>query len=208
MATVDDAVKNRLIDDQVHTITIQATLERVWGEITRVRGIQKPMFNTVLETTFEPGNRMRYRSKDGKRVFIIGEVVDVQPPRRLAHTFRFTATHEEPTLVAWDLSEHADGVRVTVRHTHFSRQAVTHKSVLSSWPTILSNYKSVLERGDVPLGIRAKHALMQGFAFMMPSETRAEAAAKLTTSLPRGSVTAVPAPYARPPARPNSVSHR
>lgn len=183
MATVDDAIQSQVINDQAHSITIQAQLEGVWGEITRLRGIQKPMFNTVLEATFEPGSRMLYRSKDGKRVFIIGEVVDCQPPRRLVHTFRFTAMDEDPTLVAWDLSETADGVRVTVEHTHFSNQAVTHKSVLTSWPTILSNYKSVLERGSVPLGTRAKHALMQALAFMMPSGTRSEAATKLSTSL-------------------------
>lgn len=170
--------------DQVHSITIKAPLAEVWGEITRLRGIQKPMFNTVLEATFEPGGRMLYRSEDGKRVFIIGEVKECQPPRRLVHTFRFTTVDEDPTLVTWDLTETADGVRVTVAHTRFSNQAVTHKSVLTSWPTILANYKAVLERGSVPFRTRAKHGLMQTFAFMMPNATRTEAATKLTTSLP------------------------
>lgn len=171
------------ITDQVHAIAIQAPIENVWAEITRLQGIQKPMFNTVLEAEFKPGGRILYRSEDGKRVFIVGEVVDCQPPRRLVHTFRFTAMDEQPTLVAWDLVEGPDGVRVTVEHTHFSNQTATHRSVLSSWPTILSNYKSVLERGDVPVGIRVKHALMQGFSFMLPSTTRTEAATRLATSL-------------------------
>ncbi len=183
MATAENTVQGQVINDQVHAITIHATLDEVWGEITRRRGIQKPMFNTVLEAAFQPGSRILYRSKDGSRVFIIGEVVECQPPRRLVHTFRFTAIDEDPTLVAWDLSETADGVVVTVAHTHFSDQAATYRSVLTGWPTILSNYKSVLERGNVPLGTRAKHALMHAFAFMMPGGTRAEAATKLATSL-------------------------
>lgn len=170
--------------DQRHSITIKAPLAEVWGEITRLRGIQKPMFNTVLEATFEPGGRMLYRSEDGKRVFIIGEVMECEPPHRLVHTFRFTTADEDPTLVTWDLSETSEGVRVTVVHSRFSDQAVTHKSVLTSWPTILANYKAVLERGSVPLGTRVKHRLMQAFAFMMPAATRTEAATRLTTSLP------------------------
>ena len=110
------------------------------------------MFNTILEATFEPGSRLLYRSKDGKRVFIIGEVVDCQPPRRLVHTFRFTAMDEEPTLVAWDLSETADGVRVTVEHTHFSNQAATHESVLELADDPVQLQVACLERGEFRLG--------------------------------------------------------
>jgi uncharacterized protein YndB with AHSA1/START domain len=190
MATVERPVQDHVLNDQAHSITINAPLGDVWAEITRLHGIQKPMFNTVLEANFEPGGRFLYRSNDRKRVFIVGEVVDCQPPRRLVHTFRFTTVEEDPTLVTWDLSETADGVRVAVEHTHFSDQSSTHKSVLASWPKILSGYGSVLERGDVPLATSVKHTLMQTFAFMMPSGSRAEAAAKLATSIPAATGTA------------------
>ena len=104
MATGDDLQTIRM-SDQAHSTTISVPLEAVWEGITRVRGIHKPMFNTVLEATFERGSRLLYRSKDGKHVFIIGEVVECQPPRRLVHTFRFTSVDEDPTLVSWDLSD-------------------------------------------------------------------------------------------------------
>ena len=183
MATGDDVLQNQVMVDLEYSTIINAPLEAVWGEITRRRGIQRPMFNTVLETTFERGSRILYRSENGKRVFIIGEVVELQSSRRLVHTFRFTTVDEDPTLVTWELTEAGDGCRVSVTHSHFSNQAATYKSVLTAWPAILANYKSVLESGNVPHRTRLKHGLMQAFAFMMPSATRTQAAILLPTAL-------------------------
>ena len=85
---------------QVHVVEINAPIAAVWAEITKLRQIQKPMFNTVLETDFKPGSRMIYRSEDGKRVFILGEIKEYVPPTRFVHTFRFTNLRaKQPTLV-------------------------------------------------------------------------------------------------------------
>jgi hypothetical protein len=40
---------------QVHVVEINAPIAEVWAEITKLRQIQKPMFNTVLDTDFKPG---------------------------------------------------------------------------------------------------------------------------------------------------------
>ena len=98
---------------QVHVVEIKAPISAVWAEITKLKHAQKPMFNTVLESDFKPGSRMIYRSQDGKRVFIIGEVREFVPPRRFVHTFRFTNLPETPTLVEWNLEEKAGVTRVT-----------------------------------------------------------------------------------------------
>jgi hypothetical protein len=59
-----------------------------WAEITNLKHAQKPMFTTVLESDFKSGSRMIYRSQDGKRVFIMGEVREFVPPHRFVRTFR------------------------------------------------------------------------------------------------------------------------
>ena len=155
---------------QVHTIEIKAPIAQVWAEITKLKHVQKPMFNTVLETDFKPGSRLLYRSVDGKRVFILGEVKEFVPPHRFVHTFRFVGMNETPTLVEWTLEEKGGVTRVTVVHSRFADQKKTSDSVRTSWPAILGNIKSVVETGDVPFATRLKHGLMQAFMFMAPKE--------------------------------------
>jgi uncharacterized protein YndB with AHSA1/START domain len=159
---------------QVHMVEINAPIAEVWAEITKLRQIQKPMFNTVLETDFKPGSRMIYRSEDGKRVFILGEIKEFVPPTRFVHTFRFTNLREAPTLVEWQLQQIGALTRVTVTHSKFVDQQKTADAVRTSWVGILANIKSVAETGNVPFSTRLKHGLMSTFMFMAPKETLRE----------------------------------
>ena len=164
---------------QVHTIEIKAPIADVWAEITKLKHVQKPMFNTVLETDFKPGSRMLYRSEDGKRVFILGEIRECRPPTRLVHTFRFTNLTEAPTLVEWTLEEKNGATRVTVVHSKFVDQKKTSDSVRTSWTAILGNIKAVVETGNVPFKTRMMHGTMQALMFMAPKSTLRENIAEL-----------------------------
>lgn len=156
---------------QIHVVEIKAPMADVWAEITKLQHVQKPMFGTVLDTDFKPGSRMMYRSEDGKRVFILGEVHEFVPPTRFVHTFRFTNLAESPTLVEWNLEEKAGVTRVTVTHSKFVDQQKTADSVRTSWVDILNNIKAVVEQGDVPLKTRLMLGMMKAFMFMAPRET-------------------------------------
>jgi len=159
---------------QIHVVDIKAPVADVWAEITKLQHVQKPMLGTVLETDFKPGSRMMYRSEDGKRVFILGEVHEFVPPTRFVHTFRFTELAESPTLVEWSLEEKAGVTRVTVTHSRFVDQAKTAKAVRTSWVDILNNIKAVVEQGDVPLKTRLILAMMKAFMFATPKEVLRE----------------------------------
>lgn len=156
---------------QVHVVEIKAPVTDVWAEITKLKQIQKPMFGTVLDTDFQPGSRMIYRSEDGKRVFIIGEVHEFVPPTRFVHTFRFSNLPETPTLVEWTLEEKAGVTRVTVVHSKFVDQQKTADSVRTSWVDILNDIKAVVETGNVRLKTRLMLGMMSAFTFMAPKDT-------------------------------------
>ena len=92
------------LPEHVASIYIDVPVDRVWEEITKTGRVQRALYNTVLETELRPGARLRYYSPDRKRVFIVGEVVDVQPPRRFSHTYWFTMWKGGgPMLVTWEL---------------------------------------------------------------------------------------------------------
>ena len=166
-------------EKQTHVVEIKASADAIWSEITKLRQIQKPFFGTVLETDFKPGSRLVYKSEDGTRAFILGEILECDPPKRLVHTFRFTNLAESPTRVEWTLEPKGASTRVTVVHSQFKDQKETAKSVLTSWPTILNDVKAVLETGDATFGSRMRNWMMSAFAFMAPKETLIENIAEL-----------------------------
>lgn len=164
------------LPDQVISIHIGVPRERVWNAITRTGEVQRAMYNTVLETELTPGARLRYYSPDRQRVFIIGEVVEVEPPRRFAHTYWFTTWKSgPPTLVTWELEEEGDtGCRVTVTHSGWTEEHDKPEKTGAGWKQILELLKSELETGDIPAGTKLMYRLMGWFMFAMPKRTKAE----------------------------------
>ncbi len=155
------------------SIDIKAPIQRVWDEITRA-GTCRPMFETVYHRVLEAGKPFRYSSADGKRTFVFGEFVEIEPPRRLVHTFNsaFDGGKEPETLVTWTLAETAPGVtRVTLRHERFPTESRTFKGVTKGWAEILEMFRVGIERGTYPFRPRLRNRVMAAISFMMPGST-------------------------------------
>ena len=160
--------------DLLQTITIAAPITTVWAEITKLGGKQRAMLDSVLKTTLEVGAPLYYTSEDGKRVFIVGRVVEVDPPHRLVHTQRLTMRDDPPTLVTWELAEIEGGTRVTLRHTGFPEGTKKLESVDKTWIGILRELKRLLESGDIGSAAKARYAMLRLFMWALPSGTKAE----------------------------------
>lgn len=170
------------LPDQVASIHIAVSVERVWEEITKTGRIQRALYNTVLDTELKPGARLRYYSPNRKRVFIVGEVVEVEPPHRFSHTYWFTMWKGGgPTLVTWDLREESGGCRVTVTHSGWTSEHEAAQKTGAGWREILSLLKQDLETGTIPLRTRLMYSVMNAFLFMLPAATRAENAEQHTS---------------------------
>jgi uncharacterized protein YndB with AHSA1/START domain len=163
-----------ILEDQVFTIEIRAPRHRVWEEITKTGRLQLAMHNTILESTLVPGAKLRYYSPNRKRVFVVGEVVEVSPPERFSHTFKFTMRDEEPSLVTWELADVPAGCRVTLTHGGWSNQLKTHKGVGGGWREILTLLAQVVETGRIPLRTRVLYRVLGGLLFLLPRSTKAE----------------------------------
>lgn len=160
------------LPDHVLSIHIAVPVARVWEEITKTGRVQRALYNTVLETDLVPGSRLRYYSPDRKRVFIVGEVVEVDPPRKFSHTYWFTTWKTGgPTLVTWELAEEAGGSRVTVTHSGWTAAHAAAKKTGAGWQEILGLLKQELETGGIPRKTRVMYAVMNALLFMMPKTT-------------------------------------
>lgn len=162
------------IPDHVVSIHINVPRQKVWDEITKRGLVQRPLYNTVLDCELKPGGRLRYYSPDRKRVFIVGEVVEVDPPRKFSHTYMFTTRVEPMTLVTWELVEEKGGTRVTITHSGYTTAHKAPEKVAAGWREILGLLKQELETGDIPFKTKLLYRVMGWFLFMMPASTKTE----------------------------------
>ena len=161
------------LPDAVCSIVIRVPLDSVWAEITKQGAVQRPLYNTVLDIELTPGGRLRYSSPDRKRVFVAGEVLEVEPPRLLKHTYIFAMKPEEATVVTWELAEVPEGTRVTLTHAGWTEAHTAPEKHAAGWTEILELLKGELETGDIPRKTKLVYWLQELFMFALPRTTRA-----------------------------------
>jgi uncharacterized protein YndB with AHSA1/START domain/DNA-binding transcriptional ArsR family regulator len=146
-------LKQRLEDpmEKVFEIYIRTTPERLWEAITDPDIRPKYNFGNSIETTWTPGApyKMVHRGFDGS--LAEGEILEVDPPRRLVHTMHALwsdeARAEGSTRVTWEIEQVEDSCRLTVIHDELREGAC--EELYGGWPMILSGLKTWLETGEV-----------------------------------------------------------
>jgi len=158
--------------EHVLEIRIRGSIEAVWAEITKRGAVQRPVMDSVLVSDLQPGSPFKYVSANGRYRLVSGTILEVDPPRRLVHTYQFSWSPDPPSRVTWELEAIGDEVRVRVVHDRFDTATETYKGVGQGWPTILAGLKRWIETGDIPLGTRLLYALL-GLRFpFLPKECR------------------------------------
>ncbi|MFI5953324.1 SRPBCC family protein [Cryptosporangium sp. NPDC051539] len=99
-------------------------------------------------STWTPGERWEHRRVSDGGLDVVGEVLECDPPRRLAHTWARAGQEGDPARVSrvtFDLEPVRDGVRVTVTHDALPEDQVAIVSI--GWPFVLSSLVSYVETG-------------------------------------------------------------
>lgn len=138
----------------IYVTFIRTTPERLWSALTSPEFTRKYWYGTHQESDWEAGSSWRLVFADG-RVADTGEVVEIDPPRRLVLKWR---NEFRPELNAEGYSrctlalEPVDGaVKLTVTHTMDRAESKLIEAVSGGWPQVLSNLKSLLETGEIVL---------------------------------------------------------
>ena len=151
---------------QVHRVYIRATAQAVWDAITSPEWNCRYAYKTAGEYDLRPGGAYRViataemREFGAPELFIDGEVLEVDPPRRLVQTwhayFSPETAAEAPGRVTWEILEEEGGItRLTVIHElhdapHTLASVANDESLRQGgggWAWILSDLKSLLEAG-------------------------------------------------------------
>ena len=157
------------VTTQVFRVFIKASAQQVWDAITDPEWNGRYAYRARSEYDLRPGGEYRVPATDEMRSYgltadnlIDGEVLEVDPPRRLVQTWHahFTdeTTAEAVTTLTWDLDETDGMTRLTVTHdlegAPTSVPFVTGEDVAAGggWPWILSDLKTLLETGRAIAG--------------------------------------------------------
>lgn len=144
----------------VYVTYIETTPEKLWEALTSSEFSRAYWFGTELRSDWQVGSPFALVS-DGT-VTDTGEVLEFDPPRRLSYTFKHVVRedmrHDTPTRVVFTIEPHGRLCKLTLTHEGFDGAAKLLDGISKGWPAILSNLKSLLERGaalDIPMSALA-----------------------------------------------------
>jgi uncharacterized protein YndB with AHSA1/START domain len=135
----------------VYVIYIAATPEKVFEALTDAKMSERYWHGNYVESDWKVGSpfTLRLRRHDKN---VTGEVLECDPPRRLAYTFHSTQEgheSEKPSRVTFELERQKDQVKLTIVHDKFEPGSKVLEAISLGWPLILSSLKSFVENGQV-----------------------------------------------------------
>lgn len=142
----------------VYVTYIASTPDRVFEAITNADIAQKYWGHGNV-SDWRPGSRWQHVRANGEgTVEVVGEVVEVAPPKRLVITWASASRQDDPdaySRVSFDVEEYDEMVRLTVTHDELEAGSGMAKGISKGWPIVLSSLKSFIETGR-PLDVFAK----------------------------------------------------
>jgi|HubBroStandDraft_4_1064222.scaffolds.fasta_scaffold56512_3 uncharacterized protein YndB with AHSA1/START domain len=138
----------------VYVTYIRTTAEKLWDALIKPEFTKHYRAGTWQESEWKKGASWRIMIPDG-RVADAGEVVEIDPPRRLVLTwknmFRPELTAEGYSRLTYVLEQQGDMVKLVLTHEMIELPAGPSKfieAVSNGWPAILASLKSLLETGE------------------------------------------------------------
>jgi len=149
---------------QVYRVWIAAKPEAIWEAITSPEWTRRYGYEAPSEYDLRPGGAYKgYPSEAMKQhgvpdgPIVTGEVIEVDPPRRLVQTWHMRwdpeLAAEGPRTVTWEIEEQYNLSRLTVTHdvTDAPQTAAQVAGEVPNagggWSLILSDMKTLLETG-------------------------------------------------------------
>jgi uncharacterized protein YndB with AHSA1/START domain len=156
-------------------VVIRGPIEDVWHEITRTDAPIPAFFNSRMDVgRLAPGAKLAMRTPNGKYTGVVGEILELDPPRRFVHTFRFTNFDDPACIVAYDLEEVEGGTRFTLTIHDLPEGTKTAKQMVQGGTLIVNTLKAVIETGRPSFGTRMLFVLFRVMGPLSPARCKSE----------------------------------
>ena len=135
----------------VHVTYIRTTPEKLWKALIDPEFTRRFWNETWQDCAWKPGATWRLMIPDG-RVADAGEVVEIEPQRRLVlrwrNEFMPELREEGYSRMTYEIEKQGESVKLTVIHEMERGGSKLIDAVSGGWPMILSSLKSLLETGQ------------------------------------------------------------
>ena len=138
--------------EKIYEIYIRTTPDVLWDAITSPEIRTKFQFGNTISADWKPGGRFEMSNSKAPGVLVgDGEILEVDPPRRLVQTMNALwgddVKAEGTSRITWEIEQVADSCRLTVTHDQLREGA--NSQIYGGWPMILSGLKTWIETGQV-----------------------------------------------------------
>jgi uncharacterized protein YndB with AHSA1/START domain/DNA-binding transcriptional ArsR family regulator len=146
-------IKHRLESqmEKVFEIYIRTTPDRLWEAIIDPEIRRKYNFGAGVTSEWKVGSHLQMGVPEVDVLLGDGEVLEVDPPRRLVHTMTALwgddVKSEGPSRVTWEITQVEDSCQLKVTHDQLREGA--NEQLYGGWPMILSGLKTWLESGEL-----------------------------------------------------------
>ncbi|WP_163568387.1 ArsR/SmtB family transcription factor [Fodinicola feengrottensis] len=133
---------------QVYVTYIATTQEKLWAALTDPEVTTQYWAHRNI-STWTKGESWEHQRLDGSGADVVGTILEVDPPRRLAHSWALPAEAGDPartSRVTFDLEPAGTHVRLRMM-THDDLPADQIEESRDGWEMVLSSLKSLLETG-------------------------------------------------------------
>lgn len=160
----------------VYQVLINAPIETVWSELIKTTSPRPFFWNSSWDAKeIERGNAYRMVSNGGKTVAVVGDILEMDPPHRLVHSFRLTSLDDPASTVTYALKETEDGTEFSLITENIIAGSKSEKSMADGAKFIVENFKAFVETGKVKFSARVMLAM---FALMSPFTPKSMSAEK------------------------------
>jgi uncharacterized protein YndB with AHSA1/START domain len=130
----------------VYVTYIATTLDKLWEALTSEAFTQQYWGEGQLQSDWQVGASVQHINQDGESDWQ-GEVLQSDPPHRLAYSFQSPGVTEVQTSrVRFELEQYGATVKLTLIHDRLDTQSCMNVS--RKWPASLSYLKHLLEIAD------------------------------------------------------------
>jgi uncharacterized protein YndB with AHSA1/START domain len=130
----------------VYTTYIRSTPKKTWDAITDPKFTRQYWAGMTNVSDWKKGSRWEHHNPE-KEVWIMGEVVECTPPKRLVLTWADPDDLKDKSRVTFEIEAIEKQVCLTVTHDRFKDGSKMAGKVSRGWPRVLSSLKSFLETG-------------------------------------------------------------
>jgi uncharacterized protein YndB with AHSA1/START domain len=135
----------------VYVTYIRTTPEKLWKALTDPEFTRRFWSETWQDSQWNPRTPWKLMTPDG-RVADSGEILEIDPPRRLVLTWRHELQpemrEEGYSKLTYEIEKKSESVKLTVIHEMERPGSKLIEAVSGGWPMILASLKSLLETGE------------------------------------------------------------